>query len=490
MLLKKILYLSATLFLFIILCIGRASAQHGSLYFSVGYNRTSYEPTTIHVQQDELGNSYQMINVKGDSKTKSAISAYQLNYRIGFYCNYTQTLGLELNFDPVNYRIKDGQNVVIKGIINNTQNSTRTLDFSAKNGYYYYFNGANLLLLNLVERFTLFSTNSKNLRLDAIVKEGMGPVLPHFQNSMPIDPVNNPQLQYGGWNVGVEAGLRVTALRFFYFELMGKYDYANMNALSIYQGTAQQQLTTYELIGCVGLTIPTTRHNPLFWRQKIITIRPLYEQLEDSLDKEKEDAEAHFATGPMQDIPEFDEIIDKRTKAYNDSIKNVEDSLMLIQRNDSVRIADSLLKIDKAEKAVMDSLLNSTPKDTVIKADSTLNKGDQDNGKHKKKKKHKKDEAALVPAVLPDAGAAAPPVVAPDAAVAPPADAAPAAAPENTDKKETQDKKESKKDRKKREKEEKKAKEEKDKEDKAKEQPQPNESKDKTDNTNTEKKEN
>ncbi len=150
----------AILFIFIFY-IGTASAQQGSIYFSAGYNEAWYNPTTIHVEQGSLNNSYDMLNVKGDNHTNTPISATQLNYRIGYYCNWEQNFGFELSFDPVNYRITDGQYVHLKGYVNDTPNISRTILFSSQNGYYYYLNGANLMLFNIVKRFGIYRSNSK-----------------------------------------------------------------------------------------------------------------------------------------------------------------------------------------------------------------------------------------------------------------------------------------------------------------------------------------
>jgi len=500
---NKWLFLSVAFFLIFISYINIAIAQQGSLYFSVGYNKAWFDQSTIHVDQGTLGNSYDMLNVKGDNNTRSGISALQLNYRLGYYCNYEQNLGIELNFDPVNYRIKDGQKVHLKGIINGTANVSKTVDFSESNGYYYYFNSTNLLLFNLVKRFCIYRANTKKIGVDAILKGGAGPVLPHFQNSLPINPVNDPQLQYGGWNAGAELALRVTVYRYAYLEFAGKYDYANLNALAVDEGTAQQKLSTYEVIGSIGFTFPTTRYNPLFYHQTIITIIPLFVDAEDSVNNENKRNEDLLAMydGPMQDIPEFDEIVDKRTKAYNDSLKLITDSMMRVQFADSMQVADSLLRAEKPAAPVMsDSTLNVNA-DSLKMADSTLNKGDSK--KHKKRKKHKAEEAVTEPAAAPPA---APTSVAPPGDVPPAPPAAeekpkpetrekkevteqkdkPEKADEKADQKDKEDKKESKKEKKKREKEERKEKKKKEKEEKGKadnaEKEKPAESPEKKDN--------
>ena len=132
---RAFLFLSAIFFVLCFSFTNKTAAQRsGSLYFSLGYGMEWYSPTTIHIEQSDLNNSYGMLKVHGDDKTNTPLSILQLNYRIGYYCNYYQTWGIELNFDPADYRIKDGESIQIKGTVNNVLNVNEKLTFSAKNG--------------------------------------------------------------------------------------------------------------------------------------------------------------------------------------------------------------------------------------------------------------------------------------------------------------------------------------------------------------------
>ena len=356
---KVFLFLSAIFFVVFISCINKTSAQqNGSLYFSVGYNKAWFSRTKIHIEQYDLGNSYNMLNVPGDNKTKTAISPLQLNYRIGYYYNYEQTWGIEANFDPVNYRIIDGSILQIKGTINNTPNVNKKITFSAANGYYYYFNGANLLLINLVRRFGVFQSASNKIRIDILAKAGIGPVLPHFVNSLPIYPVADPQLQFGGWNAGAEGGVRVTIYRYAYFEFAGKYDFASFNALKVNDGSARQNLQTYEVIASIGFTFPTSKNNPLFRKEhKITTILPFYQQAKllregGDMDKEGKDSTDH---NKFREVQPFQDILDKEAKEAEDKERRLHppdtftnaDSLV---RVDSIARVDSVMRIDSVAK--------------------------------------------------------------------------------------------------------------------------------------------
>ncbi|MFI5196942.1 MAG: hypothetical protein ACHQD8_07610 [Chitinophagales bacterium] len=343
-----------------------------------------------------------MIKVAGDNKTNTPISLLRLNYRIGYYYNYEQTWGVEVNFDPENYRIVDGSIVHIKGTINNTPNVSKNIIFSAADGYYYYFNRANFFLLNLVRRFGVFQSGSNKVRLDILAKAGIGPVVLHFVNSLPINPVADPQLQLGGWNVGVEGGLRVTLYRYGYLEFAGKYDFASFNALKVYDGTARQNLQTYEVIASIGFTFPTSKNNPLFRKEyKIITILPFYQQaklLREEGDKNNDDSTDH---NKFKEIPAFQDILDKEAKeAENkgrrlnppDTFTNVDNPV----RMDSTARLDSVAKQDSLD-SVTDSLNSKKEKkrrkhqqgqDTVLNTtqqvnQDSLNKATQEVQKNK-----------------------------------------------------------------------------------------------------------
>ncbi len=333
---KKAVFFALRVFLIgLFLFAGRVSAQQSSFYFSVGYNSSWFANSNIHIEQMELGNSYDINNVKGNTKTNSPFSPLLLNYRLGFYFNEWQDLGMELNFDPVSYAVADGQMVSTSGTINNILNQVASLNFSRKTGSYYYFDGLNLILVNFVKRWEIYRSNTKDLGIDILGKIGLGPALPHFHSRLPINPTDNPQFTWGGWNYGGELAVRVTLYRYAYLEIAGKYDYAQLDGMSVYNGTARQNLKTTEVIASLGFTFPTSHRNPLFWRNKrILTMLPWYNHLDELGDGAPpllpaKDSTADSLGGPG--IPEFSDIVNKGEGKYN---------------LDSLAAIDSIAKID------------------------------------------------------------------------------------------------------------------------------------------------
>ncbi len=300
-----------------------ATAQLGTIYLGVGYNTSWYRNTNIHIEQGELNNSYTMNNVKANNKTNSAFSPLLLNYRLGFYFNEFQNVGMEIAYDPYRYAIKDNQIINFKGTVNGRLNVNRLVYFTKSNGSFYYMDGVNFFLLNFVRRYQVFRNNTKSIGVDAMWKAGVGPALPHFKSSLPVNEVDGPQFGQGGWNIAGEGALRLTLYRYAYIELALKYDYASFSGLKIYQGTAGQDLHTYGAIVTAGFTFPTYRPNPLFYKaRKIITILPFYQHRDEIGRKvrkkkivkpESETADSLSVNG-IEEVPEFQEILDKKYK--------------------------------------------------------------------------------------------------------------------------------------------------------------------------------
>ncbi len=246
----------------------------GSIYFSWGYNEETYTNSTLHVKQEGMGNDYELIHVHAqdhqgwnDGVLHKALTIPQYNYRLGYYFNEKQDLAIELNFDHTKYIISGMQNIHLKGTLNHRVVDS-TIFWSDQNGDYYYLNnGANFFLFNIVKRMGLYHTHSNNIRLDLTGKAGVGPVIPHVQNSF-FGYVNNQQFQLGGWNTGLELALRLTIMKYGYLEFSQKLDYARYSHLLINDGRASQNFGTYETILSLGVVLPTTKANPAFHKEQ------------------------------------------------------------------------------------------------------------------------------------------------------------------------------------------------------------------------------
>ncbi len=245
----------------------------GSIYFSWGYNQESYTRSSIHVKQGALGNDYELVNVRAqdhqgwnDGITNKALTIPQYNYRLGYYFNEKQDLAIELNFDHTKYIVSGNQNVRVKGTFGNRSVDSSVLYSEQTGNYYFLNNGANFFLFNIVKRVGLYHVPSNNVRVDLTGKVGIGPVIPHVENSF-FGNRNDPHFQLGGWNTGVELALRVTIMKYGYLEFSQKLDYARYSHLKIYEGEARQAFGTYESILSLGFILPTTKGNWMFHKE-------------------------------------------------------------------------------------------------------------------------------------------------------------------------------------------------------------------------------
>jgi hypothetical protein len=245
--------------------------RHGSWYVSWGYNQEWYTKSTIYVKQAELGNDYQLVDAKAHdhmgwnnkSIFKQAITIPQYNYRIGYYFNEKQDMGIELNFDHTKYILTDGQTVQWKGTYGNKP-VDQNIEFSEAKGFYYFLNnGANFFLFNFVKRFQVWQCPGRAVRFDFLGKAGIGPVVPHVENKL-FGEANDPHFQIGGWNTGLETAIRATVMKYGFIEVAQKVDYARYSGMRINKGTIHQAFGTYELMLTAGFTLPTHPGNPLF----------------------------------------------------------------------------------------------------------------------------------------------------------------------------------------------------------------------------------
>ena len=241
--------------------------KNGSVYLSWGYNTEWYSGSDIHVVQPELNCDFTYNNIKAhdhigwDAAFQHDITIPQYNYRLGYFFNQKQDLAFEINFDHTKYIVTYGQPVVVTGKINgkSVNESYRTyynvLDYQLNNG-------ANFLLFNLVKKLSIYTSAKGGINLVGLGKFGIGPLVPHVQNRI-FGNDNVAHFQLGGWNTGLEAGFRLTALSHIYLEFSNKLDYARYSGLQVYKGTVNQSFFCYELILSLGYTFHTGKSEKL-----------------------------------------------------------------------------------------------------------------------------------------------------------------------------------------------------------------------------------
>ena len=253
----------------------------GSVYFGIGYEMQFYSNSKIHVQQDGLFNNYDLVKAVGlDHGTGLPFSPTQLSYRLGYYFNYSQDEGIELSLDPCRYYLQDNQSVALSGTKNGLPVSGTQLFSKSAGNYYYLGNGLGRIMLNYSGRFGVYRKESYNFAIDVIGKAGLGVVMPDVSNSLDNNK-NSPSVQFAGVNFGAEIGVRWISHRHYTLDLTYKYNYAMLNNIKVYEGTASQSISSGAVALHLGVFLPTTKANPLFdkgWahRKRITHTRPMY----------------------------------------------------------------------------------------------------------------------------------------------------------------------------------------------------------------------
>src|ERR1035437_10075446 len=247
------------LFLCLLPIIGNSQEQQKKadrtkhFYFSWGYNGDRYTRTDIHIVQPSFNNDYTFSNIKAQDHKgwdeqffEKPITVPQYNYRIGWWFNEEKNLGFEINFDHTKFIVTQGQEAHMTGTLNG-KSVDRTINFSTPGFSYFLNNGANFFCLNIVKRLKLVENKKGSLRLDLLGKAGAGPVVPHVQDIL-FGESNHPHFQIGGWDAGIEAGIKFTFFKYVYLEYTNKLDYARYSGLRVYFGTANQAFGTYEMV--------------------------------------------------------------------------------------------------------------------------------------------------------------------------------------------------------------------------------------------------
>ncbi len=230
------------------------------MYFSWGYNKEWYGSSTIKVSQPSQGNNFQFNNVAGNDRIgwdklfQHELSIPQYNYRFGFFLKKHPSWGFEFNFDHTKYQMTPGQYAHITGTLGGRNLDTNMVIVDSVN-FWKLNNGANFFLFNVMKRFYICGTKNGFLKFFNLYKIGIGPLVPHTENTI-MGHQNNAGFQFGGLNAGIEASYRLEISNYVFLDLSQKVDYANYWGLNVYEGKAKQSFFTYEVIGTLGIMLP------------------------------------------------------------------------------------------------------------------------------------------------------------------------------------------------------------------------------------------
>ena len=243
-------------------CPGGVKKGKGSFYGAWGYNRDWYSGSDIHFHNNGSDNyDFTLYDVKAKDRSGFSdilrntleITIPQYVYRFGYYFNNKHDLGVELNFDHAKYVMVQDQEVHIKGQIHGTVLDKDTVLYNEFLRFEH-TNGANFMMGNFLKRKNLFRSSNNKHWLSAIVKTGVGIVIPKTDVTIFGNRLDN-RFHIAGWIAGVETGLRYD-FKHFFMEATAKGTFANYaDVLVIGTGKANHHFFTFEAIACAGYQI-------------------------------------------------------------------------------------------------------------------------------------------------------------------------------------------------------------------------------------------
>jgi hypothetical protein len=253
-------------------CPQQTKVGKGTLYIAWGYNKDWYSKSDIHFQNhsNEYNpvtgkNDYYDFTLQGlkasdhlgvDHLLTTPLTIPQYVYRIGYYFNNKQDLGIEINFDHAKYIVDDYQVAHLKGNIRGKEYDQDTLISPDDFLHFQHTNGANFLMLNIMKRQTLFVSLNKKHWVSMVAKVGAGIVIPRTVVKLFGQEQNN-YFHIAGYCAGVEAGFRYDAFKYIYLEYTIKGTFANyIDVLVVGPGKANHYFGAFENILSLGLQIP------------------------------------------------------------------------------------------------------------------------------------------------------------------------------------------------------------------------------------------
>ncbi len=232
-----------------------APPRGGDWYVSWGYNTAQYANTDIQFVQAGSGSDFTLHSaVLRDSKAwdiwNHAITVPQYSLRVGKFIR--PNTAIELNFDHTKAILVQGQGVRVSGTLNGAP-VDQQMNVSDVVQEYQLNNGANFVLINVVQRFRIAGEVGRTGSVSALAKAGAGFMWPHTQNIV-LGQANERGFQYGGLGAGLEGTIRAHVFRMIYVEVAEKVYYGRYRNLNIHDGKAKHVLRTLMTVISFGST--------------------------------------------------------------------------------------------------------------------------------------------------------------------------------------------------------------------------------------------
>jgi hypothetical protein len=231
-------------------------------FFSLGFNKTYYSPSSINVSQPSLGNNFTVNHVDAHDEYRTPGLRSPDNIRIGRFIDEDKVWGVDLSLDHDKYTTTLNQVAYVSGV------NTGGVGYQTLSSTYFSYmlhNGLNQLMVDLVYRKPLVGSINESSSLAFIGRVGAGAAIVH-----PYNEINGEENDVGqkeisnligfnsGWwrivgaSTGVEAGVRYTVTKPFYIELTDKAITTYIKNVPVYQGSASQNILSNQIVLVFG----------------------------------------------------------------------------------------------------------------------------------------------------------------------------------------------------------------------------------------------
>ncbi len=242
---------------------------HGTFFFNWGYHRDAYTKSTIQFKDNTTPNITQYDitfhhakahdQLDMDNFFNTALTVPQYIMTGGYFFNDKNDLGVEISWNHLKYVVTDNQIIHMTGTINETFYDLDTL-VTPNFVHYEHTNGNNYLIISLIKRIQLLSSENQQHKLSANFRFGPGLLIPKTYSTINVNTSpysNDGPFRVSGWVVSVGAAVRYDFFKYFFFEPSVKGSFVNYTNVKLYgDGRANQRFLSIQYILSLGINVP------------------------------------------------------------------------------------------------------------------------------------------------------------------------------------------------------------------------------------------
>jgi hypothetical protein len=244
---------------------GTVAIQKGSFYFAFGYNKDWYSTSDVRIHDESGDYDFTIHDLKAhdhphfEELLDVALSIPQYGYRMGYWLP-NQKYGIEIKFDHAKYIVYADQYARVEGKMNDSYVDTQMV-VTDNFMHLEHTDGANFLMLNGMYRAPLCRPG-KIFSFYGEAKFGIGMVVPRSDVTL-FGQRWNHCFHVAGWITGIEAGVRIEILRYFFIEPSIKGGFANYkNVLAIDDILISHRFWTGMVLLDAGFQFPLGKRQP------------------------------------------------------------------------------------------------------------------------------------------------------------------------------------------------------------------------------------